>query len=114
MRENLYHPLKATLMDKFDQYFMQVLAMEIPLVHRENIHLRELYMKLYLTLPYEERENAKDAKDAKDAKEKDGSWLLERLKYSNVIYLFNLTSMHLKRMDHLKLDDVEEDIGIAI
>jgi hypothetical protein len=38
-------------MDKFTEEFMQVLAMELPQIHNENIHLRELYMKLYLTLP---------------------------------------------------------------
>jgi hypothetical protein len=32
---------------------MRVLSMELPQIHNENVHLRELYMKLYLTLPEE-------------------------------------------------------------
>lgn len=51
MRENLYHPKKVTLLRMFTDNFLQVLSEEIEMTHHEAIHLRELYMKLYLTLP---------------------------------------------------------------
>jgi hypothetical protein len=31
-----------------------------------------------------------------------------------VIYLYELSSRHIKRMDHLKLDQIEENIGVVI
>lgn len=51
MKENLYHAKKATLMDMLTDNFMEVLSEEIEMTHHEAVHLRELYMKLYLTLP---------------------------------------------------------------
>jgi hypothetical protein len=54
MKENLYHSKKVTLMKMFDKNFLQILSQEIEMTQHEAVHLRELYMKLYLTLPIEE------------------------------------------------------------
>ncbi len=51
MGENLYHPRKEQLLARFSRDYMQVLSSRVEMIHHEALHLRELYMKLYLTLP---------------------------------------------------------------
>lgn len=50
-------------------------------------------MKLYLTLPNEDRSS---------------------LRYEKVVFLYSLAKMHIERMDHLKLEEIAEDIGTTI
>jgi hypothetical protein len=57
MKENLYHAKKAKLMKMFTDHFTEVLSEETEMTHHESVHLRELYMKLYLTLPVAEESN---------------------------------------------------------
>lgn len=64
------------------------------MTHHETIHLRELYMKLYLTLP-EEGE-------------------LDAFKYKNTIFLYWLGMKHIQRLDHLKLEEIKEKIDVVI
>ena len=64
-----------------------------------------MYMKLYMTLPGE-------SYSLIDNKlEKAG---MEELKYKNVIFLYDLAEMHIKRLDHLTLEQIKENIGVAI
>jgi len=37
-----------------------------------------------------------------------------KFKYKNVIFLYELSIRHIKRMDHLILDQIEENIGLVI
>jgi alanyl-tRNA synthetase len=39
---------------------------------------------------------------------------MKRLRLKNVVYLYRLAKEHLSRMDHLKLEEVEENIGVVI
>lgn len=58
------------------------------MIHHESVHLRELYMKLYLTLP-EGEESIENS--------------LELFKYRKVIFLYRLAISHIQSLDHLKI-----------
>ena len=94
-------------MNKFTWQYMQVLAMQIEKIHSQNIYLRQLYMKLYITLPsLQEWQNiVGDKMEWSDC---------VKLKVRNIVYLYELSINHVKKMDHLKLQQIDEDIDVVI
>ena len=55
-------------------------------------------MKLYLTLPEDDKITPE----------------LEKFRYLKVIYLYELAANHIKSLDHLKLDQINEKIDVVI
>jgi hypothetical protein len=92
MKENLYHPKKVTLLNTLTDHFVEVLSEEVEMTHHEAVHLRELYMKLYLTLP-----------DGEEHVEQG----LEVFKYRKAIFLYRLAIRHIESLDHLKIEQID-------
>ena len=39
---------------------------------------------------------------------------LNEMRFKNVVYLYELAVKHIDRLDHLKLEDIEENIEVVI
>lgn len=69
-------------------------------------------MKLYLTLPTFEENELFDVPQLNDAAKLKLD--LRILKLKNVIYLYRLARKHIERMDHIKIDEISENIDVVI